>query len=133
MAVDFSLNKSYSFSTLAPSVLGDKYENLKLVGIITKDEAIKLGGDIVTTHLILCDLIPGIRNLDINSLTYYKFLTKSNDVVVIAREYINLNTVIEVSTVNIMIKIPNLNSMHLAILNNILIEKGYTTHNITTY
>ena len=135
-----SINRRYTFNTLAPSILGATYENVKVVGILSLDSALKVY-DVVTQYRTLQSVIPGLPD-DPNVCTYIVFEklaltdedTPSNtEHVVLAYEYIDTNTIKEINRVNLRIDIYDVTTEDLAIVSSRLKELGYANFKPTIY
>lgn len=133
MAVSFQLKKKYNFSmkTEASMILGEQFKLMKVKGILSSTEAVKYK-DIATTHEILKPLIPNISP-NLVDLTYILFETIDGDEVLFALEYIDTNTIVEVTNVNLRIEILNTSTDDIQIMNNVLKELGYTKFTISQF
>ena len=125
----FNINQSYDFSTLAASLLGATYRNMKVIGIVGMDEAVKYA-DVVTKHLSAQAVIQGLPASP-RDLTYVIFRDPNGNAMVMAQEYIDPNTVVMVSTINLRVDIYNVDSAMHAVINTRLRELGITDFTIT--
>jgi hypothetical protein len=120
------INKHYNFSTLAPTVLGGDYENMKaVIPEMPVGQAIKFDPNIYTQHETLRAVI---TNLPISPNDCTFILMENSDGVekVFAKEYIDLDTVLEASnTFDIDIKISNGSMSDISVLQNLLKSHGY--------
>lgn len=131
MATTFQLNKSYNFRTLAAALLNHEYKNQKVVGIMNAKEAVKYR-DIQTLHSNVSKMVTNLPQ-DINKLTFLLFENMDREKQVLALEYIDPNSIVEITTFNIRIDIRNANTEDLSLLRYRLLELGYTNFDITTY
>lgn len=130
MAGTFELRKRYNFSTKAPAILGAEYRNVMVESIMTATEAVKYS-DILTLH----EQIRTVLNLDIEAVncTYIKFKTLDGETVIIALEYINSDSIVEVKTVNIRVDVLEANTDDILIIQERLKELGYSKFKIRTF
>lgn len=119
--MNFKLNKLYNFTTIAPEILGGSYTNMKVVGIVTSEEARKFR-DIYTLHEQMKRSLD--QDLSVTDLTYIVF-ESGNRKEVFALEYIMLQSIVEVKKIKIVIEIPDANTEDIAILQEKLTELGY--------
>lgn len=126
----FELKKRYNFSTKAPALLGAEYRNMKVESIMSSTEAIKYL-DILTLH----EQVKTIIGLDIEPIncTFIKFKSIEGDEKIIALEYINSDSIVEVETINIQINILNANTNDMLILSERLRELGYDNFKMKTF
>lgn len=130
MASTFELRKRYNFSTKAPAILGAEYRNVMVESIMTADEAVK-HTDILTVH----EQIKVVLNLDIEATncTFIKFKTLDGESVILALEYINSDSIVEVKTINIRVDILEANTEDILIIQERLKELGYANFKIRTF
>jgi len=126
-----NINKTYNFTTLAPAILGSEFQLMKVKAILTATEAVKYR-DILTLHNTLTPVITGLP-VSINDCTYYLFENSEKELVLLALEYIDYNSILEVESTNIRIEIFNTTSDDVSIIRNRLLELGYNTLKITTF
>ena len=126
----FEIKKTYNFTTLVPSLLGGEYKNMQVVSLMTPDEAVKYQ-DILTLHEQVRTLIA--LNMSANDCTYVKFKTLEGDTKIIALEYIEPDSIKEVTTVNIRIELQRATTEDISIITARLKELGYVYFDVTTY
>ena len=126
----FEIKKTYNFTTLVPSLLGGEYKNMQVVSLMTPDEAVKYQ-DILTLHEQVRTLIA--LNVSANDCTYVKFKTLEGDTKIIALEYIEPDSIKEVTTVNIRIELQRATTEDISIITARLKELGYVDFDVTTY
>ena len=126
----FEIKKTYNFTTLVPSLLGGEYKNMQVVSLMTPDEAVKYQ-DILTLHEQVRTLIA--LNMSANDCTYVKFKTLEGDTKIIALEYIEPESIKEVTTVNIRIELQRATTEDISIITARLKELGYVDFDVTTY
>jgi len=126
----FNINKSYNFTTLAAAILGAAYTNMKVLGILTANEAVKYN-DVYTQYEVLKTIISGLPT-SADMLTYVLFVDALGNKKVIAQEYIDPVSVTLVTTTNLRIDIFNIDSAMEAVINLRFKELGITNFNMTT-
>ena len=127
MAVTPQLGKTYNFKTLSPVILGSEYKNQKVIGIFNSTEAMKYG-DIQTTYALVSKQISTLPK--INDLTFVLFESLDHDKTILALEYLDVNTIVEVTTFNLNIVVNNASTEDTSIITNMLKELGYTNFKI---
>ena len=127
MAVTPQLGKTYNFKTLSPVILGSEYKNQKVIGIFNSTEAMKYG-DIQTTYALVSKQISTLPK--INDLTFVLFESLDQDKTILALEYLDVNTIVEVTTFNLNIVVNNASTEDTSIIINMLKELGYTNFTI---
>ena len=128
---DIRINKIYNFNTLAPSILGTTYKNMKVKAIMSANEAIK-HRDIYTLHNNLTTAILGLPQ-DVGDCTYVLFEDRDGNQTVLALEYIDPYTITEVVTTNVRVELYNTDDLDVSVLRTRLLELGYNNFNITTF
>lgn len=127
MAVTPQLGKSYNFKTLSPVILGSEYKNQKVIGIFNSSEAMKYG-DIQTTYSLISKEISTLPK--INDLMFVLFESLDQDKTILALEYLDINTIVEVTTFDLNITIKNASTEDTTIITNVLKELGYNDFKI---
>jgi len=118
----FTVGNSYNFTTLAPTILGASYSNMKVIGIVTMSEAVRYS-DVVTKHESVKTIIPGLPNTP-NTLLFVVFEDSAGDKLVIAQDYVDLTTIVLVTTINLTIQVFNVASSMEPIVRQRLKELG---------
>lgn len=119
----FEIKKTYNFSTLAPTLLGSDYTNLKVKAILTSEAAVKYS-DIVSTHQTVKSIIKNLPD-NVSDLTYILFENSDKTTLILPVEYIEADSIVEVSSINIRIDIPNVTVDDVNIIKTRLKELGY--------
>jgi hypothetical protein len=124
-----SLHNTYSFTTLAPTVLGSDYKDMRVKSLMSVGEAIKYK-DVVTLHSNLKNTV----NLpDIGVCTFILFKNINNEEVVLAYEWLDPNSINKTVTTNIKVELFNTSNDNIAVINMRLKELGFTNFNVTTF
>lgn len=126
--MNYNLKHFYSFDTIAPNFIGSRYTNLKLTDILGLESAITVRQDLVSVNQQIKDNVTGASELKAANLQYLKFLDVNNQVLVLAKEWIDDATAIDLTIsggykrVTISIK-GSLDDI--SIINNALKNLGY--------
>lgn len=130
----FELKKTYNFSvkTDAATILDAKYENMKVIALMNNEEAAKKSSDINTTYTTLKGAISDLPE-SIVDLTFIMFKKTDDTTVILALEYIDTDTIVEVEGVNIRLNVLNANTEDISIINQAIQELGYTNFTIETF
>jgi len=125
----FNINQSYNFSTLAATILGAMYTNMKVIGILTLAEAIKYS-DVVTRHEALKSVIPGLPVYATN-MTFVLFESANGTKIVLATNYIDPATIVTVTTIGLRVDIFNVASTAEAQVTQVLKDLGVVDFTVT--
>jgi len=128
-AKTFELGKSYDFETLAPIILNASYKNVRVLQMMLAEKAIT-EGDVVTTHEVLKAYISGLPN-SINDCSFIQFVTQDGVEFILAKEYINPYSIVQVTKTNLVLTAVSVTSTDIANVLNVVKELGisytYTT------
>lgn len=127
----FELNKSYDFNfkTELVTILGDKLKNMKVIGIMNDQQAVKVG-DVATLHTQVLPLLTSLP-INISDLTFIMFETLDKETAIYPIEYIEQSSITQVTTINLRIDINNASTTDLSLLQQTLNELGYVDYSIT--
>jgi hypothetical protein len=131
--MEFKAKKVYSFSTLAPSQLGDVHTNMKvIIGEMTADAAV-MYRNVRTLHNNLKSVIPGLPS-SADDCTYILFEKQdtTKEKIVLAYEYIDIYTISEVQSVSAVYTFPEITTDKIAIISTRLRELGIYNFQVTT-
>jgi hypothetical protein len=119
-----SINSYYSFNTKVPGILGESFNNLKLVSVMTYELASNYI-NVVSMHANIYPALPqGIPD-NPESYTYYLFKTESNTNVVLADVWIDDNTITEKGSQSMVVEIPRVTNSDIVRLNTVLRTMGF--------
>jgi len=131
--LSFSINKSYNITTLAPTLLGGEYKNIKVKAILSASEAVQYR-DIYTLHQSVTNIVDSLpQKVSDCSYVLFELSDENKTSLLLANEYIDPYTIVEVNTVNIGIKIYDNNSKNIALIRSTLKEVGITNMEIYTF
>lgn len=130
MAIAFELKKIYNFnmkSEVTP-LLGEKFTNMKVLSIMTSDQALK-ERDIATLHE---QVKPFLENVSVNisDLNYILFETIDKEKVIYPIEYIDMTSLTVVESIDIRVDLSKCSTTDLEMIKTILNESGYTNYDI---
>ena len=127
--MNVQLNKRYNFITIAPAILGASFTNMKAISIMTYKEALKKA-DITTTHKQVEKSLP--QELRVTDLTYILFEDMNGKELVMPLEYMVKDSLVQVTTLTILVELPDRNTEDIATLSLALTELGFFNAKITT-
>ena len=87
----------YSFDTIAPTFIGSRYTDMKLIDILSFESAIVRRQDLITINQQIRDNIPLSIELKAANLTYLDFLDPSGQRIILAKEWIDTNGFLDIS------------------------------------
>lgn len=128
---NFKLNKTYKFTTLVPAILGETYTNMKVKAILTASEAVKYR-DIITLHNQLKTKITALPTSVDDYSGFILFVNSSGEQVLLADEYIDTYSVVEIKSITIQLTIAGCDSTDVNIIRTRLLELGYSNMVIAT-
>ena len=120
----FSLKKLYNFNTLAGVMLGQSYQSMKVVSIMDSKQAIQ-HADILTIYNNVKTVISNLPS-SVDDLTYILFENTDKEKVLLALEYIEISSVVEVETIDIVMKVYDVTTEDLSIIRKAVSELGYS-------
>jgi len=123
----FDLFNIYNFETISNTILKPEYKDLKVVGFGGFRQALKYSGVMndVTTIREQLVMETGINLIKATDAKYIMFEDKYGNELVLAEDWINLDTVTLVTSVDLNIKITNITSDDTPIILNTLRAMGY--------
>lgn len=127
--MNVQLNKRYNFITIAPAILGASFTNMKAISIMTYKEALKKA-DITTTHKQVEKSLP--QELRVTDLTYVLFEDMNGKELVMPLEYMVKDSLVPVTTLTLLVELPDRNTEDIATLSLALTELGFFNAKITT-
>lgn len=132
--MDFKISHRYTLETKAPSFLGARHENMKLIDILSFPSAIKRKEDLATINQKIIDNVPGAVNLDASDLEYLVFISPIGQESIIAKQWIDLSTIVDITELGggkaVTYKMYMTNLDDVEIINNALKELGFINFEI---
>jgi hypothetical protein len=123
--MNFNINKSYSFKTLAPSVLGASFKNFKCLGIFDYNTAAQYINP-NERHAQIYPLLPAGTSNDPTTYTYLLFQSPSGVKTVLALEWIDSASVSLLTYSSLAITVPNAGSADVKKIRDMLVIMGYS-------
>jgi len=127
--MNFELRKVYTFTTLAPAILGNTYDNMKVKSILSADEAV-IYRDIHTLHTNLKTIIPTLPTVDDCTFILFEKQDESKTTILLALEYIDTFSIQNTVTVNINITILDTSTEMVSVISTRLRELGVNNFTI---
>lgn len=121
--------KVYNLSTRAPSILGARLERVTLIGILTYEIAQKFENINLQYRQIYPLLPPGTPDT-VKACTYYLFRTSSDSQVVLADQWINMDSVTLVDGINFQVTFHQRSISDVNRIRDILNAMGMTDYDI---
>lgn len=129
MSNPFSIGSQYNFATLAPSILGAEHNNVTVKAVFDYEVALTfLAPDI--KHASIFPLLPSGTIDDPKKYTYVLFKSQSGADFVMALEWIDLNTVVQVVSVTLNVTLNNCKPGDAAVLRDTLLMAGFVNFTI---
>ena len=126
------VKKTYTFSVLTDLIplLGAKHSLMKVVAILTADNALRYG-DIYTLHNQILGFVKSLPS-NCSELTYLLLEKTNKEQLVLAYEYIDEKTIKEVTSIDLQVTIRNCSNQDIQTINKLLKEAGYATFTLKT-
>ncbi len=128
---DFTVGNTYSFTTLAPGVLGASYTNAKVIGIVNYSVAVSIT-NVDYLQKVVYPLLPAGSPSNYEDYNYIIFSTSNNSKLVLAEAWINQNSINLVTGTQIDISIFNTSLSQVSALQKQLSAMGFNDFTITT-
>ncbi len=129
--MNLTLGTTYTFNTLAPSILGAIIQNAKLVSMMDYESA-KHYDTVDLKYRAIYPLLPVGTPDQPEHTVYYRFISESGEPIVIAESWIDQSSLESVDFVNIQVLIQQTNLSEVTRLRNALNALGYTNYDIKT-
>lgn len=130
MAVEFEINKTFTFNTRAPTILGATFKRCKVLGIIDYILASSFINP-ETQHYNVYPHLPAGTPNDPKKYTYLLIQTEQGDKTVLAKEWIDLSSVTLVTSTTLTITITNAANGDADNIREALLLLGFTNPIIT--
>lgn len=125
MSSNFQVGSNYSFTTLAPGVLGSGYQNAEVLGIVGYQIALTIT-DIVNLQRMVAPLLPPGSPLSYQDYQYIVFSINNNSSrLVLADAWINTSSILLTGGQTITAVIQNVTLSDIAIIQKELTALGY--------
>ena len=123
----FKLKDTISFDTLAPSILGTKFERVKVLGVLDSASAAQLGVDVVAMHRNIFPLLPAGTPDQIDAAPYLKLQLANGTFTAVSLNWINLDTVTVFESTSAAFTVSNIGPSDITRITDILKANGYSS------
>lgn len=130
MTVEFEINKTYTFNTRAPVILGATFRRVKILGIIDYVLASSFINPETQHHNVYPHLPAGTPS-DPKKYTYLLIQTEQGDKTVLAKEWIDPSSVTLVTSTTINITVTGASASDAENIREALLLLGFTNPVIT--
>jgi hypothetical protein len=133
MSYNFLIGKTYSFAVYPTALLGNGFQNCKVLGVMDADSARRAGMDVEAQHARVYPTIPtsvGIPN-DPNQYNYVQLMTAAGVRTILGIPWIDDSTVVEVTSQTITAVIGNVTPTDLTRIKQILANNNYNNVKLT--
>lgn len=127
--MNLSINKSYTFNTRAPAILGARIQNAKLLGILDYTSA-RQHDNIDLKYRTIFPLLPQGTPDQPDSCVYYRFLSESNEKIIIADQWIEESSIEVVEHVNFQVTFTQASLQDIPRVRDALSALGFSNFNI---
>ena len=126
--MDYKIGNTYSFTTIAPDVLGNEFNDLKLKAIANFDIVMALGFNAMQRHQQVYNKNQySVGYESPNSYEYLIFETNNGDTVILGKPWIVENTIENIYGIDIKLNFINISINDLDIITSQLKALGYET------
>lgn len=124
MAYNFKTNQSYSFDVYGTNVLGNDYKNVLVIGIFNYQTALHFGDIDVRQVQVFPHLPQGTPNRP-EEYEYLLVQTANKGQQILARQWINESTVVQVGNSKIVVTIEEAGTADVSDIRAALTQNGY--------
>lgn len=125
----FSLGNTYSLSTLAPGILGARFERAKLSGMIGYKAANSFI-QVDSLHRAIYPMLPVGTPVSPAGFTFYMFTLENGSTKVLADNWIDMSSVTHITSVNLLINVQVDNASEVEKVRESLTLLGYRNFTI---
>lgn len=126
----FQLKKTYSFDIYPSAILGADFNNCTVLDILSYTTASKFTNLAVKHPLIYPTLPQGYAN-DPTEYTYLMVRTEAGDEVILANEWIRQDSITEVQSAVVHVKLTDFPVTDIPLLRTVLAENGFKNFTVT--
>jgi len=126
------VNKYYELQTIAPSVLGNTFKNIKLTKILNFQEAIKEDTSLLYVNDNVYNSISQNPIPDIGDMTFYVFENANGDKIILSNSWIQPQSIVELSKISLLtISVTNVTHEDNLIIQDMLRNLGFNNFSVT--
>lgn len=130
MSLLFDLNKTYTFNTLAPSILGASVKNAKLISIVDYDSVIKHNNFVDNTYANILSVLPIGTPTDPKASIYYVFKTEANTELALSQYWVDIESIQVVDFINFKVTITDASMGDMQTVRNLLLSAEISNFSI---
>lgn len=130
MFTSTDIGKKYTFSTLAPAILGATIKNAELVSIVNFDNVIKYNNFISNTYANILPVLSEGTPTDPKSSVYYIFKTESGADLAISQYWVDEESIQVVESINFKVTVTDASIEDMTTVRNLLLSAEITSFNI---
>ena len=127
--LEFTIGKTYTFDTAAPTLLGAQIKNAKVLALVDYNTA-KLFDTIDLKWRSIFSLLPTGTPDAPDLTTYYLFLAESGEKIVLAEPWIQGSTIVEVDYIQFQVTFPKASLDDIEKVRAAVSALGFTEFNI---
>lgn len=124
MAYNFKTNQTYNFEVYGTTILGNDYKNVLVIGIFNYQTALHFGDIDVTQVQVFPHLPSGTPNRP-EEYEYLLIQTANKGKVVLARQWINESTVVQVGNSKVVVTVEEAGTADIEDIRAALMQNGY--------
>ena len=124
MAYNFKTNQTYNFEVYGTTILGNDYKNVLVIGIFNYQTALHFGDIDVTQVQVFPHLPSGTPNRP-EEYEYLLIQTANKGKVVLARQWINESTVVQVGKSKVVVTVEEAGTADIEDIRAALMQNGY--------
>lgn len=126
------IGKTYSFNTVAPSILGAVIKNAKLLATMDHDTA-STYENIALKYRTIYPLLPNGTPDNPDSSIYYRFLSESGEKIIVADVWIQELTIEVVNHINFQVTFTEASIQDISRVKDAINALGYTNFSIKQF
>jgi hypothetical protein len=131
MSYPFELRKKYSFDVYPVALLGNDFKNCTILSIMDHDQAVR-EIDTAALHVQFFPFLPDGTPNRAQDYDYVKIKTLSGNTTILGMAWINLSTVVLVTSIQLRVTLDNVTTSDIAKLTNALSQNGFSDFAIET-
>lgn len=128
MSFDYKIGATYSFNTYAANVLGNSYQNVKMLGVLSADLASRLGCDIQSLQQKVYPQVPSQNNMptDPTQYNYIQIQLQNGTRTILGVPWIDESSIVTVTGQTTTAIIGGTTADDLPTIRNLLAMNGFT-------
>lgn len=133
MTYPYLVGATYSFNTYAPNVLGNDYQNVKMLGVLSADLASRLGCDIQSLQQKVYPQVPPQNKMptDPTQYNYIQVQMQNGSRTILGLPWIDESSIVAVTGQTITAIIGNVTADDLSVIRDSLSMNGYSQVTLT--